>query len=59
MVMLRMLTFRPATLEQTAVKPAQIQQAAAKTQMKTPQPDAGQCNATNLLLMPASVIGCQ
>lgn len=41
MVMLRMLTFRPVTLEQNAVKLVQIQQIAAKPQIKTPQPDVG------------------
>ena len=41
MVMLRMLTFRPVTLEQSTVKPAQNQQTVAKPQIKTPQPDAG------------------
>jgi len=39
MVMLRMLTFRPVTLEQSAVKQVQIQQTAAKPQIKMPQPD--------------------
>jgi DNA polymerase-3 subunit gamma/tau len=41
MVMLRMLTFRPVTLDQGAVKPVQIQQTAAKPQIKTPLPDVG------------------
>ena len=40
MVMLRMLTFRPVTLQVSAVKPLQIQQVAAKPPIKTPQPDA-------------------
>ncbi|HEY5140171.1 MAG TPA: DNA polymerase III subunit gamma/tau C-terminal domain-containing protein, partial [Methylococcales bacterium] len=41
MVMLRMLTFRPVTTEQPAVKPVQIKETAAKPQIKAPQPDAG------------------
>jgi DNA polymerase-3 subunit gamma/tau len=41
MVMLRMLTFKPVTLEQTSVKSAPNQQAAVKPQIITPQPDAG------------------
>ena len=41
MVMLRMLTFRPVTLEQSAVKPVQIHQTTTKPQIKTPQPDLG------------------
>ena len=39
MVMLRMLTFRPVTLEQSDVKPVQIHQTTAKPQIKTSQPD--------------------
>jgi DNA polymerase-3 subunit gamma/tau len=41
MVMLRMLTFRPVTLEQSAVKPVQIQQTVAKPTIKMPRPDTG------------------
>jgi DNA polymerase-3 subunit gamma/tau len=37
MVMLRMLTFKPATLEQSTVKPVKIQQNAANPPVKIPQ----------------------
>ena len=39
MVMLRMLTFRPATLEQSAVKPVKTEQVAIKSQINTSQSD--------------------
>ena len=41
MIMLRMLTFRPVTMELSAVKPVRIQQTVAKPPIKTPQPVAG------------------
>ena len=41
MVMLRMLTFRPATQKQNAIKPVNIQQTAAKPLIKAPQPAVG------------------
>jgi DNA polymerase III subunit gamma/tau len=41
MVMLRMLIFRPVTLEQSVVKSVQIEQTTTKPQIKKPQPDPG------------------
>jgi DNA polymerase-3 subunit gamma/tau len=40
MVMLRMLAFRPVTLEQHAVKPVHIQQLAVPSPIKTPPTEA-------------------
>lgn len=48
MVMLRMLTFKPITVEQNAVKPVQKQQTITKPQIKMPQPDVATPQSSGL-----------